>query len=311
MSTNVLVMGATGHQGSAVIAGLTDLPDRLFTIYALTRNVSSPGAQRLQSKYPNVKLVAGSFEEPSAIFAACDAQISHVFAVQLPTGFPPDAETEERHGKALVDAAASHSVKFYVQASVDRGVNSDTDPTDVPHFISKFNIEKHLIDVVGQSNGNISYTILRPTSFMDNLGDGGFPAKVTATAWRDALPSTLKVQVIAVKDIGRFAARALAYPDRPEYHNQAISLAGDEVSWDEMNQMFAECTGQKNGLPTTFSIVPRLLFKLVPEMALTFRFFEVKGFSADISRLRLLDPQIMTFRSWLEDKVSTGSLARG
>jgi len=309
MSTNVLVMGATGHQGSAVIAGLTKLSDSLFTIYALTRNVSSPGAQRLRSRYPNVQLVPGTFEEPKAIFTACNAQISHIFAVQLPTGFPPDAETEERYGKAMVDAAASHGVKVYVQASVDRGVNSDTDPTDVPHFISKFNIEKHLIDVAEQSNGKMSYTILRPTSFMDNLGNGGFPAKVTATAWRDALPSTLKVQVIAVKDIGRFAARALAYPNQPEYHNQAISLAGDEVSWDEMNQVLWELTGQKNGLPTTFSVVPWLFFKLVPEMALTFRFFEKKGFSANISWLRQLDPEILTFKSWLGQQLSTERLS--
>lgn len=58
-----------------------------------------------------------------------------------------NATTEERQGKNLVDAALKNNVKYFVYSSVDRGGESSIDrPTDVPHFVSKHNIEHHLIN---------------------------------------------------------------------------------------------------------------------------------------------------------------------
>src|SRR4051812_10807257 len=119
MSHNILITGATGQQGGAVISSLSSLDNTSFTIYALTRDVTSPSALRLASRYPSVRLVAGTYDDPNAIFSACKAPISSVFAVQGPNRHP---EIEERNGKDLIDGAILHGVKVYVQTSVDRGI---------------------------------------------------------------------------------------------------------------------------------------------------------------------------------------------
>ena len=299
MSQNVLVTGATGNQGGAVIAALSAIDAKDFTIFAVTRNVSSPGAQNLVSKYSNLKLVCGTFDDPTAIFSSCKVSISSVFAIQQPAGFPPNAEIEEKHGKDLVDAAVAHGVKVYVQTTVDRGPNSDMNPTKVPHFRSKYNIEKRL-ELKAKDGGKMSFTILRPTSFMDNFA-GGFPTKVVATSWRDYLPPDLRVQLVAAKDIGWFAAQALTNPDDDKYRNKSISIAGDELNYAEIDAIYREGTGRS--LPTTFATVVWLLFKLVKEMPLTFDFFKDPGFNADILWLRKVNPELNTFKMWVDQNL--------
>ena len=304
MLQNILVTGATGKQGGAVISALHSIENNAITIYALSRNITSPAALKLASRYNGIKLVSGSFDDPEAIFAACGVPISCVFAVQLPTGFPPSAEAEERHGKDLIDAAVAHGVKVYVQTSVDRGQQSDENPTKVPHFISKYNIEKHLERRAKEGEGRVSFTILRPASFMDNFA-GGFPSKVVATAWRDTLPANLKVQMIAIKDIGWFAAQALTDPENDLYRNKSISLAGDYLSYAEIEELYQETT--KETLPTTYAVTVWVLFKLVKEMSLTFEFFRDEGFSADIQSLRTINPGLTSFKMWLEQNKTSQS----
>jgi uncharacterized protein YbjT (DUF2867 family) len=303
MSQNFLITGATGRQGGGVIAALSAMEIKPFTIYALTRNVDSPNAQNLVSKYSNLKLVSGTFDNPTAIFSACKVPISGVFAVQLPPGFPPSAGAEEKQGKDLIDAAIAHGVKVYVQTTVDRGSNSDTNPTKVPHFISKFNIEKHLELQVKESEAKTSFTILRPTSFMENFA-GGFMTKLLATSCRDVLPPDQRIQLIAVKDIGWFAAKALTNPDSDNYKNKSINLAGDELSFTEMDAIYSEWT--RKAIPTTFSVVRWVLFKLVKEMPTTFDFFREEGFSADIPGLKKVYPELSNFKMWVQQNLKLG-----
>ncbi|RQM07430.1 hypothetical protein DH86_00002873, partial [Scytalidium sp. 3C] len=80
---------------------------------------------------------------------------------------------EERQGKAIIDASIENKVKKFVYSSVDRGgETSSSNPTDVPHFISKHNIEQYLFQ---QAKGNsLQWTVLRPVAFFENLVPG-FP----------------------------------------------------------------------------------------------------------------------------------------
>jgi len=68
MSKVVLVTGATGKQGGAVVDALTSSPQASeFTILAVTRNPSSGSAQKLAQK-PQVKLVQGDLNDVEEIF---------------------------------------------------------------------------------------------------------------------------------------------------------------------------------------------------------------------------------------------------
>ena len=148
MSTkNLLITGATGKQGGAVIDALMGDKQHAsqFTIFGLTRNVESASAKKLVAKYPSVKLVAGNMNDCPAIFSTIKEPIFGIFSVQIPLGLGASVETEEKQGKDLVDAAIANGVSHFVQTTVDRhGEHSSENPTDVPQFISKYRIEKHL-----------------------------------------------------------------------------------------------------------------------------------------------------------------------
>jgi len=74
-------------------------------------------------------------------------------------------ESEEEQGKALIDESLKQGVKFFVYTSVDRGGDKSSDnPTPIPHFISKHNIEHHLQDKAGDK---MDWCVLRPTAFFD------------------------------------------------------------------------------------------------------------------------------------------------
>lgn len=142
-----------------------------------------------------------------------------------------DTKVEEAHGKALVDEALQADVKHFVYTSVDRGGNekSWTNPTPVPHFASKHNIELHLRDRAASSS--MSWTILRPTAFMDNF-EPGFQARVFFSALSNHMTEkSAPFQLISARDIGRFGATALLDGQtNPAYRNQAIGLAAEEFT---------------------------------------------------------------------------------
>ncbi|KAL4937292.1 hypothetical protein BDV06DRAFT_227100 [Aspergillus oleicola] len=83
------------------------------------------------------------------------------------------------------DESLEQGAKFFVSSSVNRGgEHSLNNPTAVPHFIYKHEIEKHLI---AKTKGNsMRWSILRPTAIFENLTPDYF-GKVFATTWKMSL----------------------------------------------------------------------------------------------------------------------------
>lgn len=293
MSKAILVIGATGNQGGAVLRALLDNPSfspETYSIYAVTRNPSSPSATALAARSPAIKLVTGDLNDVPAIFQSLPSKPWGVFSVQ------PRGKEEITQGKAIVDEAVKAGVSHFVYTSVDRGgPASDTTPTDVPHFKSKHEIEQYLRDAVARSSGNMTYTILRPCFFLDNL-EGGFVGKVIATAWKDHIPSDKKMQVIAASDIGWFGASAFLHSSTPDYRNAAISLAGDDLTYGEANQIYQKETGQP--IPTSYGFIATSLVSMVKGVRLMFKFMRTQEVGADIARLRTMNPELKTMQSW-------------
>src|SRR5919202_4995459 len=212
MSTNgkngtertILVTGATGQQGGAVVKGL--LKDGAYRVRALVREPNKPQAQALAAQ--GVELVKGDLYDRTSLDAALQGAygVFHVQNFWLPdVGF----EGEVRQGKNLADAAKAADVKHFVYSSVgaaDRGEGQ-------AHFESKWQIEQHIEQL------DLPYTILRPVAFMDNynwtrpqITNGTF------TGWGLRPDKTL--QLIAVDDIGAFARLAFDHPE--QYLGQTI-----------------------------------------------------------------------------------------
>jgi uncharacterized protein YbjT (DUF2867 family) len=70
----ILVTGATGKQGSAVVDVLLSSPEReKFTILGLTRNPKSTQAKQFEAKSPTIKVIRGDYSDIPALFkTACD-----------------------------------------------------------------------------------------------------------------------------------------------------------------------------------------------------------------------------------------------
>ena len=293
----IAVIGATGKQGGAVIDALLSAPNGSeITIFALTRNINSASAKRLAEKsLQQIRLVQGDLDDCPGIFRAIATPVDGLFCVTLPALGPwARSDAEETQGKALVDAALEHGVGHFVLTSVDRhGADSDTKDTDVPHFISKAKIERHLREKCAGTQ--MTWTMLRPTAFMDNL-QPGFAGKIFPTAWKVGLLPTTKLQLISSVDIGYFGAQALLRP--MEFKGREISLAGDELTFVEANAVFKEKFGYD--IPTTFGFVGTALLWAVADLRLMFKFFNEVGYGSDIQQLRKEHPSLLSLRDWLD-----------
>lgn len=286
----LIVTGATGKQGGGLISALLEKPNQPFEIYAVTRDPSSGSAKALSSK--GVKVVKGDFAAPDAIFSQ----------VEKPWGFfsvtmPMNAKTEEQQGKAMTKAAIDAGVQHIVFTSTERGgqKKSDTNTTDIPHFTSKYNIEK---DIQEKSKATgATWTFLRPVAFYENLTPGFFGKAFTAM-WR-LNGMDRKLQFISTKDIGRIAAEAFINADTPEYKNKAFSIAGDELSPNEAANIFKETTGQE--IPNTYPFVGSLLrWGMKDQLGKMFDWFVAEGFGVDVKATRKQFPFMKDFKTWLE-----------
>jgi uncharacterized protein YbjT (DUF2867 family) len=182
----------------------------------MTRNPESAAARALRDR--GVEVVRAAFDDPGTLAAALKGADT-VFAMSTP--FEAGMEAETRQGIQLVDAAAKADVRHFVFTSVG-GAHQNT---GIPHFDSKFAVEKHL------RQRGLPATILGPVYFMENaFAPWAAPMIKNGTVARP-MPAGRKLQQIAVRDIGRFAA--LVIDRRGEFLGQRIDLASDELSAEE------------------------------------------------------------------------------
>lgn len=110
---NILVVGATGRQGRALIAALrppsdpdASEPNWPYHLLALTRKTTSPAAKQL-SLEPHVTVVQGDLNEIESIrnvFEAAKGKggVWGVFVVLAFPGLGANADGEERQGKVRI-----------------------------------------------------------------------------------------------------------------------------------------------------------------------------------------------------------------
>ncbi|RBR05718.1 uncharacterized protein FIESC28_11307 [Fusarium coffeatum] len=301
MSRALLITGATGKQGSAVINALLAKDTSDFVLLAATRNKESPSAKKLAAKSSNIKLIEGDLDSIPALFqaakqAAGSVPIWGVYSVQLSMGKGVTLEGEVRQGKGLIEESIKAGVKHFVYSSFDRGGDekSWSDATVVPHFKTKFEIEHHLRDSTANGKSSMNWTILRPTAFMENL-EPIFATKIFLTMIRDTLKDK-PLQWVATEDIGFFAAEAFTNPEG--WSKKAISITGDELTFAQLSEAFEHATGGPAG--TTFGILGKALKVGVKELGIMVNWFRDEGYGADLANVRKLNPGTKTMEEWVK-----------
>ncbi|KIL90049.1 hypothetical protein FAVG1_06787 [Fusarium avenaceum] len=289
----LLIFGATGKQGGAVIQSiLTSTHLSSFHIIAVTRNLSSRGAEKLAAN-PNISVIEGDLADVDHIFQKAGS-VWGVYSVQI------NSDLEEQQGKTVVDAAVMHGVRHFVYSSGDRGgpVRSPNNPTYVKNFAAKHAIEKHLQQRARNSPQKMTYTILRPVTFFENISTD-IHGKGFARMWEQM--GSKKLQMVSTRDIGWFAAQSLLHPDM--YKNAALTLAGDELTQPEADAIYFQVTGQHMALAAC-PIASAVKFVLKGSVGDMFKWFKDEGYGGDVQECHDHNPNMQDFRAWLEENKS-------
>jgi len=268
----ILVTGATGKQGGAVLRALQK---RGFAVRAMTRETNSPKAAKLKAQ--GVEVVAGDLDDRASLDAAMRGAHG-AFSVQLM------GEKESAQGIAVAEAAAAAKVEHLVYSSVGGAERK----TGIPHFDSKFVIEER-VRALG-----LPHTILRPVFFMENLATPRIARTIFLGMLYAAMGPKKPLQLIAVDDIGELAG--IAFAEREKYLGKAIEIAGDELPLPQIQAAYLAKTGKKErALP-----FPAFLLGAVPfDMRTMIKWFGSSGYAADIPAVRAIYPGLMTLPQWL------------
>ncbi|TDE47516.1 NmrA/HSCARG family protein [Nonomuraea mesophila] len=270
----ILVTGATGNQGGAVVDAMLEHPDQ-WQVRALTRDPSSAAARALTAR--GVDVVAGDMADEDSMRRALRGA-SGVFGVQ--NSRTAGLKGEVRQGTTLVDAARDAGVEHFVYASVGGAERV----RGIPHFDTKWEIEQHL-----RASG-LPATVLRPTTFMDVFTMRG--ASVGLGMMAAALGPHKPLQMIAVRDIGVFARLAFEHPDT--YAGQNLELAGDQLTVPRI-----AATLKAAGRPGRYARLPKVLLRAMGKEARMLFWFGESGYDADIPALREQHPGLLTLMHWL------------
>jgi len=267
----ILVTGATGQQGGATARHLID---QGWTVRGLTRNSEGASAEALAKL--GAQVVQGDLDDRTSIDAALDG----VYGVYSFPNMAMGIDNEIRQGKLMADAAKAAGVKHFVQGSVG-GVERNT---GVPHFDSKWEIEEYVRSL------GLPATFLRPVFFMDNLN--WKREQILGGVYEGMGMSPEKpLQLIAVNDIGAFAALVFAQPER--WIGQGLEIAGDELTEVQMADVMTRVTGRP------VALVQPTAPPTSEDMAAMVQWFDEKGYEADIPALRTRLPTLMDFEGWL------------
>jgi uncharacterized protein YbjT (DUF2867 family) len=279
----VLVTGATGKQGGAVA---TSLLARGLRVRAFVRDAAKPAALALART--GAELAVGDLGNAGSLrraLAGVDGVFTYgVYSAQAAhESGGGEVRGEVRQGQLLADLAAEAKVAHFVYGSVGSADRN----TGVPHFDSKFDVERHIEKL------DLPATILRPVFFMQNWER--MRAQIAAGTLAQPLSPMTRHKQIAVQDIGAFAARVFAEPE--EWIGRAVDLAGDALTMEETAATMSRVLRRE----VRYVQVPWDQFeaRLGHESTLMFRFFENVGFVAEPEVLRAEVPEPHTLERYL------------
>jgi uncharacterized protein YbjT (DUF2867 family) len=278
----VLITGATGRQGGAVIRHM--LP-KGWKLRALVFKADDARVQRLASQ--GIEVVRGNLEDPASLEPATRGAYG-VYSVQ--DFWSVGAKREVQQGKNIADAARKAGVEHFVYSSVGGAERN----SGIDHWDSKWEVENYIRKL------GLPATIMRPAAFMENYYIEQVEIGILKGKLVDPIRGDKPYQTIASDDIGAFVSLAF---DRPaEFIGTEIEIAGSELTNLEAAEVFSRVLGK----PVRFQKLPMPIVRLFmgKEFYQMFRWFNEAGFKANISELRRRYPEVHlhTLEEWLHSE---------
>jgi uncharacterized protein YbjT (DUF2867 family) len=263
----IAVVGATGHQGGAVVRALQ--ASGQFKVRALTRD---------PAKNPKLadEVVAADLNRPETLKAA----FAGAHGAFLVTNAWEAGRDESRQALAAVNAAKDADVQHFIWSTLPNVETISGGTIDVPHFTDKAKAER----IVREAGFAYHTFVIAPFYYQNLLGAMAPQKQADGTAgW--ALPLDPERRVIHMGDIteiGRVVAGAFAQPELAG-HGEHLPLVGDFLSFNEIL-----ATLNRQGHKFSFKQVPREVFAgLFPgaaDVAAMLAYFEAHTYLGSNSR---------------------------
>ena len=273
----ILVTGASGQQGGAIARALLAQGAR---IRAASRNPD----KLAELKEQGAEVVSMNFTDRASIDAALEG-VARAFLVSTPFESGTDSETQQAN--AFVDAAKAAELEFLLYTSVG-GVERDS---GIPHFESKWKTEEHIRSL------GLKAAFLRPVFFMENFGTPWFLPSIQGGTLMLPQGQDTKLQMVSLPTIGAMGAKILLNPD--DFADKGIELATDDISLTDAMALLSEASGKT----IKFSPMPeeKAAEVLGDDFAKMFKWFEEKGYQADIEQPKKMGLPSPTFKEYLAE----------
>ncbi|KAG7447885.1 NAD(P)-binding protein [Guyanagaster necrorhizus] len=164
---HLVVFGATGQQGSSVVA--TFLKDKIYIVWAITRNPDSEKAEVLAAS--SAQIIMAELNDYKSILKKFEVH----FWTPLPVdGLDEAFEREIQQSKNLANAAAATPIlEHYVWSSLPSAAKGGV---SVPHINSKAHIYEYIFSSLPALANKI--TVFWAGFYAENLGTFNHPVKL-------------------------------------------------------------------------------------------------------------------------------------
>ncbi|MBJ6164254.1 NmrA/HSCARG family protein [Staphylococcus aureus] len=265
---DILVIGATGKQGNAVVKQL--LEDGWY-VSALTRNKNNRKLSDIG--HPHLSIVEGDLSDNVSLQSAMKGKYG-LYSIQPIV--KDDVSEELRQGMKIIEIAEQENIQHIVYSTAG-GVNRNRTG---PHFEVLAKIENRLME------SNINATVIKPSFFMDN-----FLRIAKVEDERITLPEfinpNIKFTMISSIDIAKIASYIFAHPQ--SFTHQSIEIGSDEVTLSEAATIFSEVTGKSTVIEGEF--VSGVAEK---------QWLEEKGYEVDFELMAEINPTRLSLSDWLK-----------
>jgi uncharacterized protein YbjT (DUF2867 family) len=273
----VLLIGVTGGTGSNAVKGL--LEQNVSSLRAVTRKIDleRPSLSRLHNS--GVELVEADLDDlPSlnAAFEGVSAVYCHATAPDSAKPNPKEIARAERVAQAAKQANVNHFV-YNSAGGVDRN-------SGIPHIEQKYKVEQVL------KQANLPTTMLRACLFMEEFWKQYTRPPILKGTFPFAVQPDRPLHLITTKDMGRVAAHVMKH--RSQYVGQAIELAGDVLTPQQMAEAFSRAQGSR----VVYKAIPPWIFLLLFRKSLfdLIQWYRKQGYQADVPALREEFPGLLT-----------------
>jgi uncharacterized protein YbjT (DUF2867 family) len=301
----IVVLGATGAQGGGMVRAILADKSGEFAARAVTRDPNSDKAKALAKQ--GVEVVAGDVDDVESLTRAFQGAYG-AFCVTFFWAHM-SVETEQTEARHMAAAAKRAGLKHVIWSTLEDTrqwvpLSDDRMPTlqgkyKVPHFDGKGEANKFFAEA------GVPTTCLNTSFYWDNFIHFGMgPKKGPDGKLAITLPmADKKLPGIAVEDIGKCALGIFKKGDA--FIGKTIGIAGGHLTGAQMAAAFSKVLGQ----PIAYNSVPPAVYRSFgfPGADDMGNMFQVKQEfetqycgNRPLELARSLNPEMLTFESWLE-----------